>query len=84
MAALGLPTGRRSHEAVRDKAVLMVQSDPRTRGKGPEHIAAYNWMQDYAAKVIADAPRRAAQRPDQQLQRWPRSTATGSTNARCC
>ena len=39
---------------MRDKAVLMVQSDPRTRAKGPEHIAAYNWMQDYAAKVIAE------------------------------
>ena len=26
----------------------MVQSDPHTRGKGPEHVAAYNWMQDYA------------------------------------
>jgi cytochrome P450 len=58
MAALGLPMGDEVDEAtVRDKAVLMVQSDPRTRGKGPEHIAAYNWMQDYAAKVIADAPR---------------------------
>jgi len=30
-----------------------VQSDARTRAKGPEHIAAYNWMQDYAARVIA-------------------------------
>jgi hypothetical protein len=39
---------------VREKAVLMVQSDPHTRAKGPEHIAAYNWMQDYAAKVIAE------------------------------
>jgi len=32
----------------------MVQSDPHTRAKGPEHIAAYSWMQDYAAKVIAE------------------------------
>ena len=51
-AALGLPLG--DEAAVREKAVLMVQSDPRTRAKGPEHIAAYNWMQDYASKVIAE------------------------------
>ena len=52
MAALGLPMGEDAlvpeHE-VRENAVLMVQSDARTRAKGPEHIAAYNWMQDYAA-----------------------------------
>jgi hypothetical protein len=51
-AALGLPLG--DEHIVRDKAVLMVQSDPRTRAKGPEHIAAYQWMQDYAASVIAE------------------------------
>ena len=39
---------------VREKAVLMVQSDPATRAKGPEHIAAYHWMTDYAAGVIAE------------------------------
>ncbi|MBB4199868.1 cytochrome [Rhodoblastus sphagnicola] len=51
-AALGLPLG--DEAVVREKAVLMVQSDPRTRTKGPEHIAAYTWMQDYASKVIAE------------------------------
>lgn len=51
-AALGLPMG--DEQTVRDKAVLMVQSDPRTRAKAPEHIAAYNWMRDYAAGVIAE------------------------------
>ena len=51
-AVLGLPLG--DEQTVRDKAVLMVQSDASTRAKGPEHIAAYNWMQDYAAKVIAE------------------------------
>jgi cytochrome P450 len=50
-AALGLPLG--DEATVRDKAVLMVQSDPVTRAKAPQHIAAYQWMQDYAAKVIA-------------------------------
>jgi hypothetical protein len=51
-AALGLPLG--DEAVVREKAVLMVQSDAITRAKGPEHIAAYAWMQDYAAKVIAE------------------------------
>lgn len=56
MAALGLPMGNEAlvpEQEVRDNAVLMVQSDSRTRTKGPEHIAAYNWVQDYASKVIA-------------------------------
>ena len=48
---LGLPPG--DDNVVRDKAVLMVQSDPVTRQKGAAHIAAYEWVQDYAAKVIA-------------------------------
>ncbi len=52
IAALGLPMG--DEEAIREKAVLMVQSDPHTRGKGPEHLAAYNWMTDYAGRVIAE------------------------------
>lgn len=48
---LGLPPG--DDALVRDKAVLMVQSDPVTRRKGPQHVAAYEWMRAYAAKVIA-------------------------------
>ncbi len=51
-AALGLPMG--DEATVREKAVLMVQTDPKTRAKGPEHIAAYEWMQAYAAQVIAE------------------------------
>lgn len=51
-AALGLPMV--DEQIVRDKAVLMVQNDPVTRAKGPEHLAAYEWMQAYAAKVIAE------------------------------
>lgn len=65
MAALGLPMGEEAivdEQAVRDNAVLMVQSDARTRAKGPEHIAAYNWVQEYASKVIA--MRRAEPRND--------------------
>ncbi len=56
MAALGLPMGEEAlvpEREVRENAVLMVQSDARTRAKGPEHIAAYTWMQDYASRVIA-------------------------------
>jgi cytochrome P450 len=65
MAALGLPSGDEAivdEATVREQAVLMVQSDPVTRAKGPEHLAAYAWMQDYAAQVIA--LRRAAPRND--------------------
>lgn len=65
MAALGLPMGDEAivdEKIVRENAVLMVQSDARTRAKGPEHIAAFNWMKDYAAKVIA--MRRAEPRND--------------------
>lgn len=65
MAALGLPMGAEAivdEKIVRDNAVLMVQSDARTRAKGPEHIAAFNWMKDYAAQVIA--MRRAEPRDD--------------------
>lgn len=51
-AALGLPPG--DEELVRDHAVMMVQSDPVTRTKGPEHLAAFEWMKDYAAGVIAE------------------------------
>lgn len=64
-AALGLPTGAEAtvpESTVRDNAVLMVQSDPLTRAKGPEHLAAYRWMQDYASGVIAE--RRANPRND--------------------
>jgi len=37
---------------VRDNAVLMVQCDPATRQKGPEHIAAFHWMTEYAANLV--------------------------------
>ena len=59
-AALVLPMG--DEAMVREKAVLMVQSDPVTRAKGPQHLEAYNWMQDYAAGVIAE--RRANPKDD--------------------
>jgi cytochrome P450 len=52
---LGLPPG--DDQQVRERAVLMVQSDPATRQKGPQHIAAYEWMQAYAAGVIEERRR---------------------------
>lgn len=59
-AALGLPMG--DEQIVRDNAVLMVQSDPVTRAKAPQHIAASDWMRAYASKVIAE--RRANPKDD--------------------
>ncbi len=41
-------------DEVRDNAVLMVQTDPKTRQKGPEHIAAYEWMANYAANLVKE------------------------------
>ncbi len=52
-AALGLPLGG-DEAIVRDKAVLMVQSDPKTRAKSSAHIAAFEWVRGYAANVIAE------------------------------
>ncbi|HEY0834581.1 MAG TPA: cytochrome P450 [Azospirillum sp.] len=43
---------RENERMVRDKAVLMVQSDPKSRQKGPEHIAAFQWMGDYARQMV--------------------------------
>ncbi|MGC2857438.1 cytochrome P450 [Novispirillum sp. DQ9] len=48
---LGLPQA--DDTEVRDKAVLMVQSDPVTRQKGAEHLAAFEWVKDFASEVIA-------------------------------
>ena len=39
-------------EEVRYNAVLMTQTDPEKRQKGPEHIAAFEWMSDYAANLV--------------------------------
>jgi len=48
---LGLPENSYTHE-VKNNAELMVQTDPKTRTKGPEHMAAFEWMKDYAAEVV--------------------------------
>lgn len=59
-AALGLPPG--DEEAVRRNAIMMTQTDPVLRAKGPEHVAAFEWMKAYAAGLIAE--RRARPRDD--------------------
>lgn len=41
-------------EDVRKNAVLMVQTDPVTRQKSEEHLAAFRWMADYAERLVAD------------------------------
>lgn len=40
-------------DLVRHNAVLMVQTDPVTREKAPEHLAAFHWMADYAENLVA-------------------------------
>jgi hypothetical protein len=50
-ALLGLPDLDKD-EACKN-ALLMVQTDPVTRQKGPEHMAAFEWVKDYSSKVIA-------------------------------
>lgn len=45
---------KEGQKTVRDKAVLMVQTDPETRQKGPQHIEAYEWMANYAAELVAE------------------------------
>ncbi|MFM5931318.1 MAG: cytochrome P450 [Novosphingobium sp.] len=39
-------------EEVRDKAVLMTQTDPVLRAKNADQLAAYQWMADYAARLV--------------------------------
>jgi cytochrome P450 len=48
---LGLPEDA-DGDALRQKAVLMVQTDPATRQKGPEHLAAFQWVADYAEQIL--------------------------------
>ncbi|MDH5359520.1 MAG: cytochrome P450 [Gammaproteobacteria bacterium] len=43
-----------SKQAVHHNAVLMVQSDPLTHTKGPEHIAAFEWMSDFSGQLIEE------------------------------
>lgn len=44
-------------DEVRANAVLMVQTDPVTRQKATEHLAAFHWMADYAERLVADRKR---------------------------
>jgi cytochrome P450 len=57
---MGLP--QEDHQIIRRRVVTMIQSDPVTRQKGPEHIQAFQDMVDYVRVIVAD--RRAAPRDD--------------------
>lgn len=50
-ALLGLPDLDKEQACA--NALLMVQTDPVTRQKGAEHMAAFQWVKDYASGVIA-------------------------------
>jgi cytochrome P450 len=41
-------------DEVRDNAVLMVQTDAVTRQKAPEHLAAFQWMADFAENLVQE------------------------------
>ena len=41
-------------EEVRDNAVLMVQTDAKTRQKSEAHLAAFRWMADYAENLVQE------------------------------
>jgi cytochrome P450 len=51
-ALMGLPDG--DNVTLRDMALTMAQTDPVTRQKGPEHIAAFDYVKDYAERVIRE------------------------------
>lgn len=41
-------------EQVRDNAVLMVQTDAKTRQKTEKHLEAFRWMADYAENLVQE------------------------------
>ncbi|MBT6093246.1 MAG: cytochrome P450 [Rhodospirillaceae bacterium] len=45
---------KENQQIVRDKAVLMVQSDAATRQKGPAQLEAFEWMTNYAGDLIEE------------------------------
>jgi len=45
---------REGAELVRDNAVLMVQTDAKTRQKSAEHLAAFQWMANYAEGLVQE------------------------------
>jgi cytochrome P450 len=50
-ALLGLPDLDKEQACA--NALLMVQTDPQTRQKGPAHMAAFEWVKAYSAGLIA-------------------------------
>jgi cytochrome P450 len=53
LGLLGLPEGA-DGDMLREKAVLMVQTDPVTRQKTDVHIGAFQFVADYAKRVLQE------------------------------
>ncbi|NIB38515.1 cytochrome P450 [Pseudomaricurvus alkylphenolicus] len=49
---LGIP--KEAHREIRKNVVLALQADPETNQKGPENIAAFQWLKDYAANMLEE------------------------------
>lgn len=48
---------REGAQQVRDNAMLMVQTDAKTRQKTEAHLAAFRWMADYAENLVRERKR---------------------------
>lgn len=48
---LGIP--EEHHRTIRDRVVLILQTDPETRTKPPESMAAFKWLTEFALELIA-------------------------------
>lgn len=48
---------REGAQLVRDNAMLMVQTDAKTRQKTEQHLAAFRWMADYAENLVQERKR---------------------------
>lgn len=57
---LGIP--KDAHREIRKNVVLALQADPETNQKGPENIAAFKWLKNYAAAMLDE--RRAQPQDD--------------------
>lgn len=52
---LGIP--EEYHRTIRERVVLILQTDPETRTKPPESMAAFKWLTDFALELIAERKR---------------------------
>lgn len=73
---------REGAEQVRDNAVLMVQTDAKTRQKTEKHLEAFRWMADYAETWCASA-RRTPATTCCRASSPPKSTARSCSTRKC-